>query len=326
MDFCNEIGEHPLEKFTASRCELLITYLRDYTDISSQEALKVISAIRSYHLDNGIEYDLIKKNHPGIGRLIKEFEIARPPKEIKTRPLPRELLKRIHKKVNWDNIEEVKEYALLVNAYEGGMRVSEYMGDNEGNATEKTIFNENMIHGGGNYVDEIKIATIKFRKTKTDRIGGKEKVAMKCMCNGYNSAPCAIHSGLKWIQMRKEQYPKKCRRKSAPYFCRKDGKALSYNEVNSIVKKWCKKIGLKNWKQYATHSLRAGKTIDLVMSGLSYLFIKKWGRWKSMCYEDHYAKLEVEDVAHVIGMTINEFDQMIFDKIRQFPKVQGVRR
>ena len=67
-------------------------------------------------------------------------------------------------------------------------------------------------------------------------------------------------------------------------------------------------------------------TIDLVMSGVGYLFIKKWGRWKSMCYEDYYAKLEVEDVADVIGMTIQEFDQMILDRIKEFPKVLGVRK
>ena len=75
MAYCVAIGEDTLEKFTASRCELLITYLRDYTTISSQEASKVINAVRSYHLDNNVEYDLVKKNHPGIGRLMKEFNI-----------------------------------------------------------------------------------------------------------------------------------------------------------------------------------------------------------------------------------------------------------
>ena len=30
---------------------------------------------------------------------------------------------------------------------------------------------------------------------------------------------------------------------------------MNYGEVNKIAKKWCRKIGLRHWKQYATHAL-----------------------------------------------------------------------
>ena len=124
----------------------------------------------------------------------------------------------MHRKVDWDSIEDVKEYAILINGCEGGMRVSEYIGDIDGIITEKTIFNENVVYGKGTYTHEVATATIKFRKTKTDRIGGKEKVGLKCVCDGFNSEPCAIHAGLKWMELRRKYYPKKCGRKQAPYF------------------------------------------------------------------------------------------------------------
>jgi hypothetical protein len=89
---------------------------------------------------------------------------------------------------------------------------------------------------------------------------------------------------LRWIQIMLDRAPLK--NPDAPVFQRANGRPITYNILQSFIKKLCAKAGL-NSSRYSTHSLRIGGATTLMALGFSADTVKELGRWKSIAYQTY---------------------------------------
>lgn len=64
-----------------------------------------------------------------------------------------------------------------------------------------------------------------------------------------------------------------------------DGLPFSYNMLNYRIRKYLKKAGVRNYKQFSAHLLRWGGLLAGFRAGLPKEFLKILGDWRSQCFE-----------------------------------------
>ena len=70
---------------------------------------------------------------------------------------------------------------------------------------------------------------------------------------------------------------------NSPLFALSNGKYVTRNMVNDMIKRLCGLAGFDPAK-YSTHSMRAGGASSLALSGVDSATIRKLGRWESDCF------------------------------------------
>ena len=80
---------------------------------------------------------------------------------------------------------------------------------------------------------------------------------------------------------------------------------ISQTQMRNLMKNLARGIGLEE-KYYVPHSLRSGRCTDLMRANKPKWAVKKWGRWRSDCWFDHYLKLDVSDIAKISNLTYND--------------------
>ena len=83
------------------------------------------------------------------------------------------------------------------------------------------------------------------------------------------------------------------------------GKPVRAAHVNNLIKALAVRLKLEP-TLYASHSLRSGRATDLARAMKPTWFIKKWGRWRSDCWQDFYAKLDFSDIAKLSKLSLNQ--------------------
>lgn len=84
-----------------------------------------------------------------------------------------------------------------------------------------------------------------------------------------------------------------------------NGYPLNSNHVNNLVKNMVTKLKLNPY-DYSSHSLRSGRATDLSRCNVKDEHIQKWGRWRSDCWKEHYAKLDHSDIAEITSLTLSD--------------------
>ena len=138
---------------------------------------------------------------------------------------------------------------------------------------------------------------------KGDKFGERDAhvpVACNRDCTGENDPFCPVHALRRYMEWRNLMFSD-----SGPLFVQENGMPLLQRHVNNLVKTWIAEIGL-NPDDYSSHCLRSGRATDLGRAGVLTRDIKKWGRWLSDCWERHYLKLDLSDIALATRLSLQD--------------------
>ncbi len=145
--------------------------------------------------------------------------------------------------------------------------------------------------------------TLFFEKSKTNQHGDKtEIVARDCCCK--TKPLCPVHF---LLYVRNQVRKRFGRAKPTDAFLRKEnGKPLSPDNMNNTIGVIAEELDCDP-AFYKQHSLRIGHASDQARNGVPHWIIKKWGRWKSNCWEAIYARLDFRDVAKLTNTSVNDW-------------------
>ncbi len=187
--------------------------------------------------------------------------------QISKRPLLTVELRRIIQQLTPHRLIDVRDAALLLIGFAGGLRRSELVGLDLGDIEER-----------------VRGLVLEIRRSKTDQEGEGQKVGIPC---GRNEETCPVRRLQTWIQRAEID--------SGPIFrlVLKGGgirpKRLSGRGVNLVVKKHVETIGL-NPAKYGAHSLRSGFATEAAKNGASEREIMRQTRHRSREVVRRYIK------------------------------------
>ena len=117
-------------------------------------------------------------------------------------------------------------------------------------------------------------ADIRLRFTKRDIF--HTGITVKIFKNDSPTCPYT------WLKTVVDEAPFKI--DTAPVFQNNNGSALSYNQLQTVIKGLAINLGL-DATRFKLHSLRIGGATSLAILGVPPHIIKAIGRWKSICYQ-----------------------------------------
>ena len=141
---------------------------------------------------------------------------------------------------------------------------------------------------------------LQFRQDKTNKEGiYPGTVEAVCSCE---SGLCPVHVIERYLKIRDNVWDNV---KDSPLLIGSNGKPMRQQHVNNLIKNLAEKAGLEPLL-YSSHSLRSGRATDLARALKPTWFIKKWGRWRTDCWQAYYAKLDFRDIAKMSNLTLSE--------------------
>ena len=298
-EFCDLFNKDP---FPPSRRKVqeYMCYLCYFKHVPQGAADKRLTALGNLWVSNG--YDWNRKQYPTIQTLMKGYKKLQP-SEIRIKN-PFTFI-HMQKAFHWINLNTYNGLllgsAFCIGYFYGG-RVGEYSPKSRDQWAE-VIRPIDLTFIG--QPSDLKSLIIDFRQHKTNKFGiysGK----VECICS-CDLGICPVHIIAKYIKYRQKEYGPA---KNKPLLLRLDERPLPPTHVNHAIKNMIIKMGLDPTK-YASHSFRSGRATDLARTLKPSWFIKKWGRWRSNCWEDFYAKLDFTDMAIIANKSLHELG--IFD-------------
>ena len=144
----------------------------------------------------------------------------------------------------------------------------------------------------------LKSILIDFRFHKTNKEGiYSGKVEAVCSCE---TGICPVHVIARYLEIRWKIWG--TRFEDAPLLLTSKGNPVRKAHVNNLIKSLARDMNLDD-SVYSSHSLRSGRATDLARAMKPAWFIKKWGRWRSECWQDFYVKLDFTDIARLSKLT-----------------------
>ena len=184
----------------------------------------------------------------------------------------KEMLLEIEKRVNKNNIFELRDLCTFTLCFEGMLRASELL----------SLKNEDLLLEG----NRIKVH---LKKSKTDQLG----VGRNIYIYEHNS-PISAFRCLQMYLKHRINYSKEL----DFLFISKTGKRLSDRNYRDRIKKWVEILGLDP-AEYSTHSFRVGSVECATKSKVPPAAIKQQGGWKSNCFL-RYARITEEEASELV--------------------------
>ena len=225
-----------------------------------------------------------------VAQAIKGFKSLRPSKKRTKKPLNIVILRKLWPFISQKSYTRKLIAAVLCLAYWYGLRVSEYA------ATNKDIRIQKRVHLKHEHIrflyknSEVIEATVTIPKSKciqTDE--NPEKVSYLCTCPGV----CDPHTLYTLIETQKAK-----NFQTTVLTQTKKHKYITPAQVNNSIKHLINKIKLP-LDGYSSHSARIRRCVDWIKLRTDRLLIMKWDRWKSNCWEKHYALINFRDLATI---------------------------
>ena len=251
------------------RLVLFVGHLID-TNKKSSTIKSYISAIKSVLMDDGVE---LHEDKYLLSSLTRACRYKNDGMRIRL-PLQKGLLNlmldsAVELFLNNNQVYLYTMYcALFISAYYGLMRVGELTtGNHPILATD--------VHIGEN---KRKILFI-LRTSKTHWLDNKpQQIKISAKEKGnimLNEKHCPFSVLIKYIQLRGN-----CKNRNEPFFIFRDRQPVKPSDMRSTMKKLLTLIGVTP-SYYGTHSLRIGRSVDLLKMNFSVETIRKIGRWRS---------------------------------------------
>ena len=161
--------------------------------------------------------------------------------------------------------------AILLVTYHGCFRIGEVVlsGKNEHYMKMENIsfiYKNNAI-----YCLKVRLPTFKHSKH-----------AVSIKIRTVTSRPCPVMALVEYLKVRGDS--------PGPVFRKEDGDQVNRAFVASHIKRILKEMG-KNECDYNTHSIRSGRTTDMLVKGVPEHLIKRTGRWRTEAFES-YIRIE----------------------------------
>jgi len=285
--FCDIFGRDPLLASPRAVQEY-VWYLYQYTTKPAGPAKRRVTALGYYWKCHGIDWD--RKLYPTITCMLKGYTKRRPSEVKRRNPWT---FWHIVKALPWINLNTYTgclQMAGICIGYHFGGRIGEYAA-----YTRKDWdylvrrCDIEMIYDN----DKLVMMTVDFRHHKTNKEGiYSGKVDSCCECeNGL----CGIHLIERFIKLRDREWTDA---HNFPLLVQLSGKPMRAIHMNNLLKFLARNMGIDP-TFYSSHSLRAGRATDLARAQTPTWLIKKWGRWRSDCWQDLYAKLDCSDIAKI---------------------------
>lgn len=299
MEFCAREELDPDNASVKQLMEFVVFMYRD-TPAKFNAAKSAISALKHYWNEQGKDFRLNQKSI--ITRMMRGYREKKPSDTRPTKPFSYFHLMAVRKKGIIDTntyIGKLVWKALHIGYFYGG-RIGEY--SPKSRRDWPFILNRGDVEIVRNKSKWIISIIIDFKKHKANRFGLYDaKIAVDCVCGKMDY--CPIHEAIwKFLKVRDYHYgtdPK------IPLLMKLDGMPLSQTHVRNLMKNIARALGL-NPKFYVPHSLRSGRCTDLVRARKPEWAIKKWGRWRSDCWFDHYLKMDASDIAKIAALSYDD--------------------
>ena len=313
-DYCDKYNKDYLD-VSSKQVLHFIYYLFQYTTKRHKGADQCVTALGNYWKLNGFDWD--RKRYPTIRMMLTGYQDEKPSEKRERRPFSFFHMKEAFKHIAVLSYTGALISAALCIGYYFGARAGEYSA-NAQKDWPYIIRRKDVTVILGNNPRCFKSLMIDFRRHKTNRWGlYNAQVSANCACD---SGICPTKLIMRFIHMREKRWGKAM---DLPLLITKKGLPIKPQHINCAIQNLVKKMGL-NPEIYASHSLRSGRATDLARAQKSALAIKKWGRWRSDCWEDFYAKLDFSDIAMLsqttpedLGLLDNELSKRADAKSRR---------
>ena len=227
-----------------------------------------LSAVRSLHVMAGLPEPVIRT--PQVKLAVRAIASIGPPPKKKA-PITYDLLcKMINMLTTFPEGEMWS--AVLSLAFFGGLRGSEYMGQNGSTAPvvgQVQIGYDNIMH---------------FTVTRSKTTTHGYTIPLGCS----KKRVCALCLMVEYLNVRKKV---RSYRVSDWLFVYSNGNRVTKEHLNVLLRSLAKKLGL-NAQDYSTHSIRAGAATTAALSGFSDWEIQRIGGWKSETYRQYIRNLD----------------------------------
>ena len=273
-----------------------------FTPIKHKGAKAAVTALKHYWSEQGIDFRCNERSL--ISKVLKGYQDLKPSDKRPTKPFSYFHLMKVIEKglINTKCYAGKSTLGILSFGYFYGGRVGEY--SPKSRSEWKLIIQRGDIEFIYKSVKRKKVISIiaDFKEHKANRFGlWDAKISVDCVCGSMRF--CPIHSALlPFISARDAIFGND---PDVPLFMQLNGMPISQTHMRNLMKNLARGLGL-NEKFYVPHSLRSGRCTDLVRARKPNWAIKKWGRWRSDCWLDHYLKLDVSDISKITNLTYND--------------------
>ena len=292
--FCEIYGKDPFA-VSPRLAQEYICYLYQFTDVTEKGASRRLTALGHFWKCHGYNWD--RTRFPTICAMMRGYRKIKPSKSRPRNPFTFFHLKKAFKWINLNTYNGLLMASTLSIGYFFGGRIGEYSPHSR--EDWKSIVLREDLQFIGNSTNPRGLI-IDFKLHKTNKFGiysGK----VECICS-CNLGICPVHIIYKFVRYRDSEYGPSLKH---PLLLQLKELPLPQYAVNHMIKNLILKMGLDP-KLYSSHSLRAGRATDLARAMKPAWFIKKWGRWRSDCWQDFYAKLDMSDIAKISNLTWHE--------------------
>lgn len=275
-----------------------IWYLYKYTSQRYGGANKCVTAVGNYWKLKG--YDWERKKHPTIRMMMTGYRDLKPSQKRDRYPFSFFHMKEALAFLILSTYTGLLIAAVLCIGYFFGGRSCEYSANSRKDwSTIIRRCDVEIIYNDPNKCPSSVI--IDFRRHKSNRWGlYNAKVEAICACD---TGVCPTRIISQFIKIRDRKWGSA---NNLPLLLIENKPwPIKSSAVNNAIKNLIVKMNLDP-KVYASHSLRSGRATDLARANTSALGIKKWGRWRSNCWMDFYAKLDYSDIAKISHLTLHQ--------------------
>jgi len=272
-----------------------ICYLFEILGKPAGVASTHLTALGHYWTCHGANWD--RKKYPTLSKMMKGYRRIKPSQIRKKKPFSWYLIKKAFRYIDMNTYNGQCIAAAVCIGYFFGGRVGEYAANSREDWPHIVRECDLTWIGPPN---NLKSLIIDFRDHKTNKLGiYAAKVEAICSCN---LGICPVHIINCFLKSRNNIF---CDVARKPLLIHLRAMPLRQQHINNFLKNIAIRLKL-NPTDYSSHSLRSGRATDLAIAKCEPWFIKKWGRWRSNCWEDHYAKLDFTDIAVIANKSLQE--------------------
>ena len=294
--FCEFYGHDPLVMSVRVAQEYIV-YLFYFTDHKHGAADRRITALGHYWKRHGYNWD--RRSNPSLAAMFKGYRKRKPSARRIRYPFTFFHMEKAFENINLKTYTGLLIASGLCIGYFFGGRIGEY------SPRSRNDWHQVLLRKDLQFVGPKKRYTaliIDFKTHKTNKYGlycGK----VECICS-CETGICPVHILDKFVRLRDKEFGREDAW-SDPLLLKLNNYPLAQYAINNMIKNFIIEMGL-NPKFYSSHSLRSGRATDLARALRPAWFIKKWGRWRSNCWEDFYAKLDMSDIAKLSNLSWHE--------------------
>ena len=252
-----------------------VVYLFYFTVHKYNAASKRMAALGYFWKSNGYNWD--RRSHPSLAAMFKGYR-KRKHSEMRIRyPFTYFHLEKAFEYINLKTYTGLLTASALCIGYFFGGRIGEYSPHSRKDWKHVVLRKDLQFVGRKPGYSAL---NIDFKLHKTNKLGlysGKVDCIGSC-----DAGICPVHIILKFIKLRDSEFGKDVH--NEPLLLRLTNRPLAQYAINNMIKNLIIKMKL-NPLYYSSHSLRAGRATDLARAMKPAWFIKKWGRWRSDCWE-----------------------------------------